>query len=60
MTVRKISSITRLIGATSDTKPTTGVEIGSIFTEVTTDTVPKSKDFIWDGTQWALRVDSTT
>ncbi len=51
MAFKLITTIRRFIGTSTDTKPTTGVPIGSTFYE--TDT---ARNYIYDGTNWEIRV----
>ena len=48
MAFQRIDSITWYIGASTDTKPDTGVDIGSLLLE--TDT---SIWWMWDGSTWS-------
>ncbi len=58
MTVQLLRVINNYIGLSGDTKPTTDIEIGSVFTE--TDT---SEEYKFDGTGWFVdrpRIDAST
>lgn len=59
MAVVRIAAIHHYIGASGDTKPTTGVPAGSLFFEITSGTPNESREYIFDGSNWALKVTTT-
>jgi hypothetical protein len=53
--VIEISSIKHFVGGSTETKPTT-CPAGSRFIEVTVGTPPEAREYVFDGTAWALVV----
>ena len=47
MAVKLMGNIHNFIGLSSDTKPTTGIPVGSTFTELDT-----GAKFVWEGDTW--------
>lgn len=54
MAVVKVAATHTYTGASTDSKPTSGVPAGSIFWEFTEGTPPTVRQFMFDGTGWGL------
>jgi hypothetical protein len=59
MAIAEISGTRHFIGADGDTKPTSGIPAGSTFLAVTAGDPATARRYVFNGSSWALEVQTT-